>query len=231
MDYEFLIMLAILIVAFYVKILYGVLFLLFWIGVMLFGFFFTTMGIGLMPENLNECELYYSSHQGEYNKLVDKLKEFKQIKRKFKLPENFMAFGIFYDNNLKVDNVAKCRSVYGILKEKTPEDNFDIKEFKSYMKENNFKVDYLPMTRCMIGFYDPIISIYGSLSFLAKIIIETATRKFMTRVFNPAWKNIDIKIARKNYNKRYGLMEIYDSKTIRMCIPLENEKEFFIYDS
>jgi hypothetical protein len=53
--------------------------------------------------------------------------------------------------------------------------------------------------------------------------------KFMRRVFVPRWKDNNVKIARKNYNKNFGLLEVFRSDKVDLYIPVENEKEFFLH--
>ena len=98
MDYELLILLAINGLCFYIKFKYGIYFLIFWIFLLIFGFFFSTNGIEVTLGNFEENEIFYISKKGEYDNLYSELKTFHSIKNKFKLPITYKPFGIFYDN-------------------------------------------------------------------------------------------------------------------------------------
>jgi hypothetical protein len=210
----------------YTNLRYAVYFSMFMIGMSLFSFFCTSQGMDLDLETFNESEVVYQEHTGDYQKMYDKLSEFHKIKKMFKLNEHYLPFGIFYDNPEKLDNVKKCRSVYGIIKEKSKEKCPKHKEMLEHLYKNGFKTGALPKTECLKGIYSSWFSVQNSFIFIAKVIVQFVNQKFFSRLFTPKWKINKVKIARKNYCKKHGVVEIFRPYEINLLIPVENEKDF-----
>ena len=211
MNYEAIILLSIACLGFYIKIKYGIIITSFWLMSILFNFFFTTFGMNVILEEFPESDLFYISKKGNYNDLYQYLKEFHIIQKKFKLPYTYRPFGIFYDNPAKNKNkLDKLRSIIGIIKKrddekienKKKEKEFNDEEFKKYMKSNNYKSITLSKCKCVIGDYESIISLMNCFVFIAKIFISNINQKFFTRLYNPEWKDSNIKNARRNCNKK-----------------------------
>ena len=117
MNYETIFLILFAALGFYIKIKYGIIITAFWLTSILFNFFLTTWGIFMNVEENGECELIYVSKKGDYNNLYQNLNEFYTIKKKFKLPDIYKPFGIFYDNPIKNKNkLEKMRSIIGIIK-------------------------------------------------------------------------------------------------------------------
>ena len=238
MNYEDIILFLITILGFYIKIKYGILILSFWLISLLFNFFFMTIGIDISLNEISKSEIFYISKKMDYNSLYQYLKEFHIIKKKFDLPFLYKPFGIFYDNPEKNKNkLDKLKSIIGILKFRTEEKNEEKnknnslkeEEFKKYMKSKNFKSILLPKCKGIIGEYKSLASIMNSFIFIAKIYIKNINQKFFTRIYNSQWKDSNIKIARRNYNKKCGVLEIFDHKNMKIFIPTENDKIFNLY--
>ena len=238
MNYEAIILLLISSLGFYIKIKYGIIIISFWLISLLFNFFFTTFGIDIYLQEIEESEIFYISKKIDYNKLYEYLKEFHLIQKKFKLPYSYKPFGIFYDNPEKNKNkLDKLKSIIGILRFKTEEkierkndqNSFNDEEFKKYMKSKNFKSILLPKCKGIIGEYESLVSVMNSFVFLAKIYIKNINQKFFTRIYNSQWKDSNIKRVRKNYNKKCGVLEIFEHKNTKIFIPIENEKIFNLY--
>ena len=183
-------------------------------------------------EENGECEIIYIPQKGDYNNLYQNLKDFYTIKNKFKLPEVYKPFGIFYDNPLKNKNkLDKMRSLIGIIKydkdnEELKKIKFEDEEFKRYMKEQNYKIMSLPKCKGIICEYETSFKILNYFTFVSKIYIKNITQKFFTRLFNPEWKDSNIKNARRNYNKKCGILEVYEKYKMNIFIPTLNEKYF-----
>jgi hypothetical protein len=240
MNYEAIILILITSLGFYIKIKYGIIIISFWLISILFNFFFTTFGMNVMLEEFPECEFFYISKKGDYNILYQYLKEFHIIQKKFKLPYTYKPFGIFYDNPSKNKNkLDKLKSVIGIIKERQDEKNhekkevkelkFNDEEFKKYMKTKNYKSITLSKCKGIIGEYETIISLMNSFIFIAKIFIKNINQKFFTRIYNPEWKDSNIKNARRNYNKKCGVLEIFGNKNMILFIPTVDDKYFNLY--
>ena len=238
MNYEVIILLSIACLGFYIKIKYGIIIISFWLMSILFNFFFTTFGMNVILEDFPESDLFYISKKCNYNDLYQYLKEFHIIRKKFKLPCTYKPFGIFYDNPAKNKNkLDKLRSIIGIIKKrddekienKKKEKEINDEEFKNYMKTNNYKYITLSKCKCIIGEYDIVLSIMNWFIFIAKIYIKNINQKFFTRIYNPEWKDSNIKNARRNYNKKCGVLEIFDNDKIELFIPTENDKNFNLY--
>jgi len=238
MNYEVLILLSIACLGFYTKIKYGIIIISFWLMSILFNFFFTTFGMNVILEDFPESDLFYISKKCNYNDLYQYLKEFYIIQKKFKLPYEYKPFGIFYDNPAKNKNkLDKLRSIIGIIKKreeekienKKKEKEINDEEFKKYMKSNNYKSITLSKCKCIIGEYDILLSIINWFIFIAKIYIKNINQKFFTRIYNPEWKDSNIKNARRNYNKKCGVLEIFGNEKIELFIPTENDKNFNLY--
>ena len=234
MNYETIFLILFAAFGFYIKIKYGIIITAFWLTSILFNFFLTTWGIFMNVEENGECELIYVSKKGDYNNLYQNLNEFYTIKKKFKLPDIYKPFGIFYDNPIKNKNkLEKMRSIIGIIKyEKDDEElkklKFNEEEFKKYMKEQNYKIINLSKSKGIICEYESSLRIIHNFIFISKIYIKNITQKFFTRLFNPEWKDSNIKNARRNYNKKCGILEIYDKYKMRIFIPTINDKYFNI---
>lgn len=232
MDYELIILLFISFLCFYIKITYGIIFTIFWITVSLFGFFLSSNGIYFNLENLDKSEIFYESFQGNYESLYQKLSTFHSIKRKFKLPNCFKPFGIFYDNPCHTKE-NKDRAVIGILLNLNEKDEFykeyNDKDFREYMKDNKYKNSKVEKTKCLLCCYDSLFSVMNSFVFIAKIYIKMVNLKFFTRLYNPRWRESQIRVARKKYKKKCGVFEIYDHKKMKFFIPLENEDNIYFY--
>jgi len=238
MNYEVIILLSIACLGFYIKIKYGIIIISFWLISILFNFFFTTFGMNVILEDFPESDLFYISKKCNYNDLYQYLKEFYIIQKKFKLPYEYKPFGIFYDNPAKNKNkLDKLRSIIGIIKKreeekienKKKEKEFNDEEFKKYMKSNNYKSITLSKCKCIIGEYDIVLRIMNWFIFIAKIYIKNINQKFFTRIYNPEWKDSNIKNARRNYNKKCGVLEIFGNEKIELFIPTENDKNFNLY--
>jgi hypothetical protein len=223
---------------------YSICFLLFWIFVYLFGFFLTSIGLDIDLVKLENCEIYFQEYTGDYSKLFPKLSEYNRIKRKFKLnPNDYSPFGIFYDDPCEVAEVSKCRAVVGIIKhlEKNTTDGKngkneikataeDDRELKEYLKNEKFRIITLPDSQCLLGTYSSMFHIQNSFFiWVSKLIIEITNMKFFRRLFIPKWKENKVKVARLNYKKHCGVIEIFKECKIDFYIPVENEKDFFFH--
>ena len=245
MGYELLIILAINGLCFYIKFKYGIIFLIFWIFLLIFGFFFSTNGIEVTIGNFEENEIFYISKKGEYDNLYSELKTFHLIKNKFKLPITYKPFGIFYDNpdkseqknnrciigiihNLKKETDEKNEIIFSNRK-KEDDNNFNDNDFRIYMKENHYKNITIPKTKCIIGFYESFFSVMNSFNFISKIYIKWTNAKFFARLYNPRWKSSQIKLARRNYNKKEGVLEIYDNHIMKFFVSIENKNNFNLF--
>ena len=245
MDYELLIILAINGLCFYIKFKYGIIFLIFWIFLLIIGFFFSTNGIEVTLGNFEENEIFYISKKGEYDNLYSELKTFHLIKNKFKLPITYKPFGIFYDNpdkseqknnrciigiihNLKKETDEKNEIIFSNRK-KEDDNNFNDNDFRIYMKENHYKNITIPKTKCIIGFYESFFSVMNSFNFISKIYIKWTNAKFFARLYNPRWKSSQIKLARRNYNKKEGVLEIYDNHIMKFFVSIENKNNFNLF--
>ena len=232
MNYETIFLLLLSSLGFYIKIKYGIIISSFWLISILSNFFLTTWGIYMNVEENGECEIIYISQKGDYNNLYQYLTDFYTIKNKFKLPDVYKPFGIFYDNPLKNKNkLDKMRSLIGIIKydkdnEELKKIKFEDEEFKRYMKEQNYKIMSLPKCKGIICEYETSFKILNYFTFVSKIYIKNITQKFFTRLFNPEWKDSNIKNARRNYNKKCGILEVYDKYKMNIFIPTLNEKYF-----
>ena len=234
MNYETIFIILFASLGFYIKIKYGIVIILFWLISTLFNFFFTTWGIYMNVETNDNCELIFISKQSDYNNLYQYFNEFYKIKKKFNLPEIYKSFGIFYDNPQKNKNkLDKMRSILGIIKYDKDNDElkklkFDDEKFKNYMKEQNYKIISLTKCKGIICEYDSTFRIIHNFSFITKIYIKNITQKFFTRLFNPEWKDSNIKKARRNYNKKCGILQIYEKYKIKIFIPTIDDKYFNI---
>ena len=234
MNYETIFLILFAALGFYIKIKYGIIITAFWLTSVLFNFFLTTWGIFMNVEENDECELIYISKKGDYNNLYQHLNEFYTIKKKFKLPDIYKPFGIFYDNPLKNKNkLEKMRSIIGIIKynkddEELKKIKFTDEEFKKYMKEQSYKIINLSKSKGIICEYESSLRIIHNFIFISKIYIKNITQKFFTRLYNPEWKDSNIKNARRNYNKKCGILEIYDKYKMTIFIPTVNDKYFNI---
>lgn len=229
MDYELLILSSLLLLCFWVKILYGIYFLIFWIIVAGFGFFFSCNGIYITSEYFPQSDIMYECFMGDYTSLYAKLSLFHSIRKKFRLPSCYKPFGIFYDNP-KSSKKKAHRAIIGILCD-TDEKNKSFKDyndsdFKNYMRDNNFKQSSIDKTKCIYGDYETYLSIKTSLVFIAKIYIQIVNQKFFIRMYNPKWKESGIKAAKQNYKKHFGVLEVIDEKIIKFYVPVENERNF-----
>jgi hypothetical protein len=226
-DTETKILFTITLVLTFFSIKYGIIFLIFWIALYLFAFFCTSLGLDIDLQNLNASEIYFQEYTGDYNDIYIKLNEYNAIRKKFKLDsEKYLPFGIFYDDPTKVSNIKECRAVIGIYKEKSGEKN---KELEQYLKDNGFKFDSLPEAQCVIGSYNSLFSLQNSFIFVAKLIIELTSIKFIRRIFVPKWKEKTIKTAKLNYAKNTGVMELIKHGKIELYIPVEKERYFFLH--
>jgi hypothetical protein len=232
MNYEAIILFLITGLAFYIKIKYGIILLSFWL---LSNFFLTTFGMNINLEEMPESEIFYIAKKGNYENFYSNLSTFHTIQKKFNLPSIYKPFGVFYDNPYKNKNkLDKMKSIIGIImhtdKEKEKEkEKFDDKEFKKYMKEQKFKSITIPKCKGIIGEYESLVSIKNSFIWIAKIYIGNINQKFFTRLYNPEWKDANIKNAKRNYNKKCGVLEIFDHKKMNIFIPIENDKIFNLY--
>ena len=235
MNYETIFLILFAAFGFYIKIKYGLIIVGFWLTSVLFNFFLTTWGIYMNVEENEECELIYISKKSDYNDLYPCLNDFYKIKKKFKLPDIYKPFGVFYDNPLKNKNkLDKMRSVIGIIKYDKDEEElkkikFNDEEFKKYMKEQNYKIISLRKSKGIICQYDTSFRLLHNFRFISKIYIKNITQKFFTRLFNPEWKDSNVKVARKNYNKKCGILEIYEKYKMTIFIPTVNDKYFNIF--
>ena len=237
MNYEAIILILLAALGFYIKIKYGIIIISLWLISILFNFFFTTFGMYVTLEEIPECELFYISKKSDYNNLYYYLKEYYNIRKKFKLPNSFKPFGIFYDNPAKNKNkLDKMKSIIGIIKireeekiEEKENKNFNYEEFKKYMKSNDYKSITINKSKGILGEYESILSIMLSFIFIAKIYIKNINQKFFTRIYNPEWKDVNIKNARRNYNKKCGVLEIFSSGKITLFIPTQDDKLFNLY--
>ena len=237
MNYEAIILILLAALGFYIKIKYGIIIISLWLISLLFNFFFTTFGMNVTLEEIPDCELFYISKKSDYNNLYSFLKEYYTIRKKFKLPNSFKPFGIFYDNPYKNKNkLDKMKSIIGIIKNRDEEKieekenkNFNYEEFKKYMKSNDYKSIVISKSKGILGEYESILSIMLSFIFIAKIYIKNINQKFFTRIYNPEWKDVNIKNARRNYNKKCGVLEIFSSGKITLFIPTQNDKLFNLY--
>ena len=234
MNYETIFLILFASLGFYIKIKYGIVIVLFWLISSLFNFFCTTWGIYMNIETNDNCELIFISKQSDYNNLYQNLNEFYKIQKKFNLPELYKPFGIFYDNPQKNKNkLDKMRSILGIIKYDKDNDElkklkFDKEKFKNYMKEQDYKIISLAKCKGIICEYESSFRIIHNFSFITKIYIKNITQKFFTRLFNPEWKDSNIKKARRNYNKKCGILEIYEKYKIKIFIPTVDDKYFNI---
>ena len=234
MSYETIFLILFASLGFCIKIKYGIIITSLWLTSIIFNFFLTTWGIYMNVEENEQCEIIYISKKGDYNNLYQNFTEFYSIKKKFNLPDIYKPFGIFYDNPEKNKNkLDKMRSIIGIIKyEKDNEElkklKFDEDKLKIYLKENNYKIISLPKCKGIICEYESSFRILGNFIFISKIYIKNITQKFFTRLYNPEWKDSNIKNARRNYNKKCGILEIYEKYKMRIFIPTINDKYFNI---
>ncbi len=212
----------------YANIKWAVYFSAFMVGMSLISFFCTSQGMDLEIETIKGNEVIYKEYIGDYQKMYEKLNEFHKAKRLFNLNEFYFPFGIFYDNPEKFENKNKCRAVYGIIIEKTVIKCMKHNEMLEYFKKDGFKTGNLPSAECVKGIYSSWFSIQNSFIYLASIMIKIVNYKFFSRLFTPKWKVNKIKIARKNYTKKHGVIEIYKPYEIQFYVPVENEKEFML---
>ena len=230
MNYEALFLILISGLAFYIKIKYGIVIITFWLISLIFNFFFTTFGMDVNLEEIPESEIFYISKKSNYDNLYQNLNIFHNIQKKFKLPYTYKPFGIFYDNPAKNKNkLDKLKSLIGIIKYKNDQkendkEKYNDEEFKKYMKSQNYKSITIPKCKGIFGEYESLISIMNSFVFLAKIYIKNINQKFFTRIYNPEWKDANIKNARRNYNKKCGVLEIFDHKKMIIFIPTEDDR-------
>ena len=236
MNYEPIILLSIACLGFYIKIKYGIIIIAFWLISLLFNFFLTTFGIFITVKEIPESEVFYISKKENYENLYTHMKEFHTIKKKFKLPCIYKPFGIFYDNPSKNKNkLDKLRSVIGIISIRDDENEnekkieYDDKEFKKYMKSQNFKSINLPKCKGIFGEYDCTLSIINNIIFIIRIYVRNINQKFFTRLYNPEWKDANIKNARRNYNKKCGVLEIFGNENMTLFIPTVDDKYFNLY--
>jgi hypothetical protein len=226
-DTETKILITITIIVSYFTLKWGIIFLLFWVILYLFAFFCTSLGIDVELQNLKESEIYFQEYTCNYKDLYIKLKEYNMIRQKFKLDSaKYIPFGMFYDDPTKVMNVEECRAVLGIFKEKSTERN---DELHQWLRDNGFKYDTIPETQCVLGTYNSLFSIQNSFIWISKLIIELTSVKFIRRVFIPKWKEKTIKLARINYMKTSGVMELFKHGRIELYIPVEKERCFFLH--
>jgi len=94
-------------------------------------------------------------------------------------------------------------------------------------KKNNAKNITIPSTKTIMGFYYSFFSVMNSFYFIQKLYINFTNAKFFARFFNPNWKNNQIKQARKNYNKKEGVLEIYDNYLMKFYVSYETERNKF----
>jgi hypothetical protein len=251
-DLETKILFGILVILFFFSTYkYTIIFLLFWIFIYLFGFFLTSIGMDIDLVKLENSEIYYQEYTGDYAKLFSRLSEFNKIKRKFKLSCNeYSPFGIFYDDPFNVADLNKCRAVVGIIKHpekfiSSLDPNFknienksiqnknsetNEKELKEYLKNQNFKFTRLLDSQCIQGSYLSMFSVQNSLFiWISKLITEMSNLKFFRRLYLPKWKENKIKVARLNYKKHCGVINIIREGEINLYIPVENEKDFFFH--
>ena len=212
----------------YANTTYAVYFGVFVLGLNMFSFFCTSQGIELYFESIKESEILYKEYTGDYQKIYYKLSEFHIIKQLFKLNDSYLPFGIFYDNPQKVDSVIKCRAVCGIIREKESEKSLYHKEMLEFLNKNGYKLRSIPQAECLKGTYESWFSLQNSYIFIARIIIKIINYKFFSRMFMPKWKINKIKIARKNYKKKYGVLEIIRSYKTDFFIPVERENQFIL---
>ena len=239
MNYEPIILFSIACLGFYIRIKYGIIIIAFWIISLLSNFFLTTFGISITLKEIPESEVFYISKKGDYETLYSNMKKFHTIRKKFKLPSIYKPFGIFYDNPQKNKNkLDKLKSVIGIISIKDIDENenknekkieYNDQEFKKYMKSQNFKSMNLPKCKGIYGDYETIFSIIYNFIFIIRIYVRNINQKFFTRLYNPEWKDANIKNARRNYNKKCGVLEIFESKKLNLFIPTEKEKNFNLY--
>ena len=235
MNYEALFLILISGLAFYIKIKYGIVIITFWLISLIFNFFFTTFGMDVNLEEIPESEIFYISKKSNYDNLYQNLNIFHNIQKKFKLPYTYKPFGIFYDNPAKNKNkLDKLKSLIGIIKYKNDQkendkEKYNDEEFKKYMKSQNYKSITIPKCKGIFGEYESLISIMNSFVFLAKIYIKNINQKFFTRIYNPEWKDANIKNARRNYNKKCGVLEIFDHKKMIIFIPTEDDRIYNLY--
>jgi hypothetical protein len=225
---EFTVYFLLFIFLLYTNTKYAVYFGVFILGLNLFSFFCTSQGIELDFEVVKESEVVYKEYTGDYQKVYEKLSEFHIMKELFKLNEYYQPFGIFYDNPQKVDDVYKSRAVCGIIREKESEKSPNHKEMLEFLFKNGYKLRSLPQAECLKGIYESWFSLKYSYLFIARVIIRIVNCKFFSRMFMPKWKINKIKVARKNYKKKYGVLEIIRSYEIDFFIPVERENQFLL---
>ena len=189
---------------------------------------YVCIGLDTDVVNFPESEILFQQYTGDYNNLYSRLNEFKNLKTKFKLSEDYFPFGIFYDDPSITENVNQCRAIVGIVKEMNGTKMNE--ELKKYLKENKYDYDSLPKTLCVNGLYCSLFNVIYFFKFVSKLLIEMTTIKFLRRVFIPKWKDNNVKKARRNYKKNFGIVEVFKGDKIELYIPIENEKDFFLHD-
>jgi hypothetical protein len=206
---------------------YTIIYVLFWLFIYLFGFFLTSIGLDIENVKLENSEIFYLEHTGDYSSIFGKLKEYNNIKRQFKFSsESFSPFGIFYDDPEK-NEPSQCRAVYGFIKH----DPKEFKEIKEFLKNHNYKSRKIPESDTIMGTYSSLFHIQNSFIFIAKLIIQMTNLKFFRRLHHPKWKESKIKTARNNYKKHLGVMYIIRPSKVDIYIPIENTKDFFLHSS
>ncbi|MCQ2817733.1 MAG: hypothetical protein MJ252_10755, partial [archaeon] len=225
MDYEFLVMLGIQFLCFYIKTKYGIIFLIFWLFISVFGFFCTSNALSVYLEDLNNLQIIYKFYEGNYEDLFKEFPTFHKIRKKFSLPEIYSPFGIFYDNPDEKHNKnnSKNRAIVGLIvnKEEKEKIKFKDEDLINYLKDQGFKTGLIKETKCVAGSYYAFFSVKYSFNALTKLYIKLTNIKFFTRVYNPKWKETKMKTVRKNYRKKCGVLEIYEHKEIKMYLPYE----------
>lgn len=229
MDYELIILSCLLLLCFWIKILYGIYFLIFWISVTAFGFFFSCNGIHITTQDFPQSDIFYECFQGDYSTLYAKLSVFHSIRKKFHLPSCYKPFGIFYDNP-KTSKKKSHRAIIGILCD-NEEKNKSFKDYQDsdyigYMKDKDYKKSSIDQAKCLYGDYEAYVSIKNSFVFIAKVYIQIANQKFFIRLYNPKWKESVVKVAKINYKKHYGVLEVFDEKVVKFYIAVEDEGNF-----
>ena len=180
-------------------------------------------------EENDNCELIFISKQSDYDNLYPYFNEFYKIKKEFNLPETYKPFGIFYDNPHKNKNrLDKMRSIIGIIKYDKDNAIYNDEKLKNYMKEQKYKIINLSKCKGIICEYESSFRIIHNFSFFTKMYIKNVTQKFFTRLFNPEWKDSNVKNAKRNYNKKCGILQIYEKYKIKIFIPTVNDKYFNI---
>lgn len=135
------------------------------------------------------------------------------------------------DNKENINKTKNKNNKKDKVIEKFNKDDGDYNDdnFRKYLKELGYKNEIISQTRMVRGNYNSWFRVVGWFTKISKLYISMTNSKFFVRLYNPEWKDANVKTAKRNYNKKVGILEIFNNRAIDLFIPLENEKEFNLY--